>query len=163
MAKMIISAELDNFINELERFANDEPDIAKEVVNAGAQPVADRIRETLYKLQEEPFHRLSESEEFSAVPLRQKNDLLNSMGITPADVDKEGNTNVKIGFDGYGKLKTKKYPNGVPNALLARAIESGSSVRKKTPFVRPAVNKSRNAAIAEMDKVLNEKVKIYAL
>lgn len=163
MARMVINAALENYMKELERFGNDEPEIAKKVVNAGAQPVADEMRRRLYSLPEEPFRNLGNYDEFNAVPLRQKNDLLHSMGITPAKVSNEGNTNVKVGFDGYGSFPTSKYPRGLPNALLARAIESGSSVRKKTPFVRPAVDKSREAAIDEMDKAINEAIKIYAL
>ena len=85
------------------------------------------------------------------------------MGIAPAGVNGEGNTNTKVGFAGYGTFPTKKYPKGVPNALLARSVESGSSVRKKAPFVRKAVNKSRDKAISEMEKKINESIKIYAL
>ena len=46
----------------------------------------------------------------------------------------------------------------IPNALLARAAESGSSVREKTPFVRPAVNATRKEAEAEMDRVVRQEL-----
>ena len=80
------------------------------------------------------------------------------MGITPTGIDFDGNTNIKIGFDGYGKMPTKKYPKGVPNQLLARAVESGSSVRQKTPFIRRGEGKSKKLAEAEMQKKLDEKI-----
>ena len=70
-----------------------------------------------------------------------------------------GYINTKIGFDGYNATKTKKYPNGQPNALIARSIESGTSKHQKTPFVRPAISKAKAKAEAAMaasvDKDIN--------
>lgn len=137
-----------------------DPELAKDVVMAGAQPVADEIRKSIEALPEDKFRYLKKNEVFTGVPKQQKQDLLDSLGIAPPDVDYDGNTNTKIGFDGYGKLPTKKYPKGVPNQLLARAVESGSSVRKKTPFIRKAVNKAKKLAEAEMQKKLDEKIEI---
>jgi len=150
-------------MKELLRFEKDEPEIAKKVVRAGAQPVADEIRNKLNQLPSDTFRHLNKDEEFKGLPEIQWKDLSESLGIAPADVDNDGNTNTKVGFKGYGSHPTKKYPKGVPNALLARAVESGSSVRKKTPFVRPAVNKTRTAAVTEMEKAIQKEVKIYAI
>lgn len=163
MAKMQINASLDNYIKELMRFANDEPEIAKKVVNVGAQPVADEIRSQLNNLPKDTFRHLKEDELFEGLPEKQWKDLSESLGISPCSVDQDGNTNVKVGFKGYGSFPTKKYPKGVPNALLARAVESGSSVRKKTPFVRPGTNKSRSKSINEMQKAVETELKNYAL
>lgn len=157
MARMEIRG-FDELELQLSKLA--DPDISKEVVQAGAQPIADQIRKNLEGLPEDKFRYLNKGEVFVGVPKQQKKDLLNSLGITPPDIDFDGNTNIKIGFDGYGKIPTKKYPKGVPNALLARAIESGSSVRKKTPFIRKAVNKAKKLAEAEMQKKLDEKIEI---
>lgn len=157
MARMEIRG-FDELELQLSKLA--DPEISKEVVKAGAQPIADQIRKNLEGLPEDKFRYLNKGEVFVGVPKQQKKDLLNSLGITPPDIDFDGNTNIKIGFDGYGKLPTKKYPKGVPNQLLARAVESGSSVRKKTPFVRKAVNKAKKLAEAEMQKKLDEKIEI---
>ncbi len=157
MARMEIRG-FDELELQLSKLA--DPEISKEVVQAGAQPIADQIRKNLEGLPEDKFRYLNKGEVFTGVPKQQKQDLLDSLGITPPDIDFDGNTNIKIGFDGYGKIPTKKYPKGVPNQLLARAVESGSSVRKKTPFIRKAVNKSKKLAEAEMQKKLNEHIEI---
>ena len=157
MARMEIRG-FDELELQLSKLA--DPEISKEVVQAGAQPIADQIRKNLEGLPEDKFRYLNKGEVFVGVPKQQKQDLLDSLGITPPDIDFNGNTNTKIGFDGYGKIPTKKYPKGVPNQLLARAVESGSSVRKKTPFIRKAVNKSKKLAEAEMQKKLDEKIEI---
>lgn len=84
----------------------------------------------------------------------QKQGLLNSLGIAKASTD-NGFRNVKIGFDGYNKLKTTKYPQGQPNAMVARTFEAGNSFTKKQPFVGPAVRSSRAAAEEKMKQVID--------
>ena len=75
-----------------------------------------------------------------------------SLGITPIQSDKDGFINAKVGFDGYdGK--------GVPNQLKARVMESGSSAVRKRPFVRPAVNATKKAAVEAMQQVIDEETK----
>lgn len=129
----------------------------EDAVKAGAKPVADEIRNRLEKLPEDEYRRLEDGEIFTGLPEGQKRDLEESFGLTPVDRDRRGFVHTKAGFDGYGSFPTKSYPKGVPNQLLARAVESGSSVRQKTPFVRPAVNATRKEAEAEMDRVVREK------
>lgn len=163
LAKLIINPALEAYIQELSKFERDMPEIAEKVVMAGAQPVADEIRDQLNNLPEDTFRRLNKDEEFKGLPDVQWKDLSESLGIAPVDVDHNGNTNTKIGFKGYGKHPTRKYPRGLPNALLARAVESGSSIRKKTPFVRPGVRKSKKKAIEDMEETLIKEIKIYAL
>lgn len=137
-------------------FTAEQGKLLEDAVKAGAKPVADEIRRRLDALPEAPFERLSEGEKFSYMPKGQKIDLQESFGLTPVDRDRRGFVHVKAGFDGYGSFPTKDYPRGLPNDLVARAAESGSSVRQKTPFVRPAVNATRKEAEAEMDKTIRQ-------
>lgn len=162
MAKMMIKGPED-YMSRLSKLGSDSVKICEKAVKAGANPVANEIRSGLENLQESKFRKLSEDEKFVDIPSGQKKDLLNALGITPVGKDHSGVINVKIGFDGYGSYPTKKYKNGVPNALLARAIESGSSTRQKTPFLRKAVNKSKQKAIEEMNTSIESDMKIYAL
>lgn len=141
MAKMKIKSP-DEYALKLSKFGKDSPEIAKKVVMAGAAPIADAIRANLEK-------NLAGSKYSTGA-------LLGSFGIAPPGVDRDGNTTTKIGFDGYDR-------NGTPNALKARAMESGTSTQPKKPFVRPAVNAAKGRAIEEMGKKLGEEMKIYAL
>ena len=142
-------------LRELEHTAA-QGTVLEEAVKAGAKPVADEIRRRLEALPTDKFRFLPEGEKFDGLPQRQKNDLADSFGLTPVDRDRRGFVHTKAGFDGYGTAPTKAYPKGIPNQLLARAVESGSSVREKTPFVRPAVNATRKEAEAEMDKSIRQ-------
>ena len=84
-----------------------------------------------------------------------KEELRDSFGIAPMQ-EGDGGVNVVMGFKGYSKVKTRKYPNGLPIQMIARSIESGSSVRQKRPFFRPAVNAAKSAALAAMDKAMRD-------
>lgn len=141
MAKMTIKG-LDEYSKVLDKLGKDAPEIAKKVVYSGADVVADEVRREL-------THALGDSEYSTG-------DLLGSLGIAPIDSDNRGNTNTKIGFDGYDR-------KGVPNALKARAMESGTSSQPKKPFMRRAVNRAKQRAIDEMGKRLDVELSIYAL
>lgn len=131
----------------------------EKAVHAGAKVVADKIRDNLEALPEEDFRFLQDGEIFHGIPAGQKQDLLDSFGLAPIKRDKTGFVGTKAGFDGYGSYPTNEYPHGVPNQLVAAATESGSSVRQKLPFVRPAVNATRSEAITAMEKVVDNELK----
>lgn len=135
---------------------------AKKAVYAAAGIVADRVRKNIEALPEDTFRKLNDGEQFSGVPKTHKIALLNNLGITPIDELDGDFINARVGFDGYLDGATKKYPNGLPAPLLANAIESGSSVRKKTPFMRPAVNATKKQALQKMAEVFDVEVKKIA-
>lgn len=138
-------------------FAKEET--LEKAVYAGAAIVTDAIRGNLEALPEESFRFLQPGEIFHGLPEGQKKDLVDSFGLTPIERDRNGFIHTKPGFDGYGSFPTETYPKGVPNQLIARAVESGSSVREKTPFVRPAINAKRKEAIETMEEVIDEEIK----
>jgi len=158
MARMTFKAG-EEFALQLSHFGTRSDAIAKKAIYEGASIIADKIKDNLEALPEEAFRKLTDGDIFSSVPESQKEDLASAFGVTPIKQDKEGNWCAKIGFDGYGRFPTKKYPQGLPNQLLGRAIESGSSVRRKVPFVRPAVIATKRAVINRMDQVIKEQIR----
>lgn len=160
MAKITFSATGD-YALALERYqsAADGGKMLERAVASGAAIVADQIRSNLQALPEEKSRRLQPGETFHGLPKNQKQDLADSFGLTPIGRDKNGFLHTKAGFDGYGSHPTKQYPQGVPNQLLARAVESGSSAREKTPFVRPAVTKTKKAAVEAMQAEIDKEIK----
>lgn len=75
-------------------------------------------------------------------------DLRDSMALVRFE-NENGYVYTKVVFDGYDS-------KGVPNALKANVLESGSSTRRKHPFIRPAVNRIKAAATAEIERQLND-------
>lgn len=149
----------DTFQTALERLGKEADGICKMAVYEGAAVVADAIQQGIEGLPTDKFRYLRGGDAFAGVTAEQKQDLKASLGVAPMQADGNGGWNTKIGFDGYGHGKTRHYPNGLPNALLARAVESGSSVRVKTPFVRSAVNRSRAKAKKAMTAKFEEEMK----
>ena len=92
-----------------------------------------------------------------ALSVTQKQGLIASLGLSTMR-DAGGYINTKLGFDGYNAVKTRKYPGGQPNALIARAAESGSVALIKTPFIRPGVRAAKKAAEKAMEKTLDKEI-----
>lgn len=156
MAKMTIKG-MDEYSLKLSKLGKASVEISKKVVMAGANPVANEIRKNLEANIRDPSPVGKNSNRMVKKNYgKSTGDLLNALGVAPPGVDRLGNTNTKIGFEGYDR-------KGVPNALKARAMESGTSRLKKRPFIRPAVNKTKKKAIEEMGKTLEEEIKIYSL
>ena len=141
--------------------------VTDEAIGAGvyamAEVVADKVRDNIRALpaaqKGKTSYRVSEHWVMSRLSEEQKRGLLDGFGVTRMQ-DDSGYKNVKLGFDGYNSIKTKKYPQGQPNVLIARVTESGSSYRQKTPFMRTAVNASRKEALEKgreaVDRVLGD-------
>lgn len=77
-------------------------------------------------------------------------DLRDSIALTKYRTE-NGFTYTKVIFDGYDR-------NGVPNALKANAIESGTSRIPKKPFIRPAVQRVKRVAEKSIETALNKKL-----
>ena len=145
----------------LQRIGANTKEICGAGVYAMAEIVTDKIRENLDALptvdEAEAVAAYREKRKTSLTSA-QKKGLQEGLGISKIEND-NGYWNVKIGFDGYNKVKTPKYPNGQPNVMIARATESGSSVREKMPFVRTAVTAATKPAIQAGQAAIDEEIK----
>ena len=88
----------------------------------------------------------------------QKEDLLHSLGITSMKDDGHGFLHVKVGFDGYNRVVTKKWPQGQPNQMVARAAASGTTWLQKSAFMKRSVARSRKKALAAMAKQVQKSI-----
>lgn len=160
MAKFSVGKGLDNYIAYLLKINLASEDMVGEAVYAMAKVVADKVRANIEALPavsnaaniatyKQGMSRLSEPE---------KQGLLDGFGVSSIQ-NNDGYVNVKLGFDGYNSVKTKKYPNGQPNALIARVTNSGSSYRQKTRFVDKAVSSTRKQAEEAGQAKIDEKIK----
>ena len=134
MAKFIAKAAEEYVIRLSRLAAADQREIAGKAIYKAADIVADEVRARLNGVIKGP----------------STGALAASLGIAKMQEDADG-YNVKIGFDGYDA-------KGVPNLLKARVMESGSSKQKKRPFMRPAVNATRGAAVEKMGEIIDEEI-----
>lgn len=133
------------------------PKILGRVTYEGAGIIADEIRKGIEGLPIVDGFGTAENPLPGGVTKTQKAGLLDGFGISGLQ-DDNGFINVKLGFDDYNGTRTKTYPQGQPNALVARGVESGTSWKKKHPFVRPAVTRARKKAEEKMAEVLGYEI-----
>lgn len=160
MAKWIVGKGLDSYISYLQKIDAVTDEAIGEAVYEMAKVVADSVRASIQALPtvSNEANIATYKKGYSRLSDEEKQGLLDGFGVSPMQ-DDGGYINVKLGFDGYNSVKTKKYPKGQPNALIARVTESGSSYRKKTPFIRPAVNAARKPAEKAGQAKIDEKIK----
>lgn len=151
--RLQVGKGMDEYLQKLGNLELRAPESIGKAVYKGADIVADAVKANINNMPvEDQF-----SEHITGIKSIQKIGLIKSFGIAKMR-DDNGYYNVKLGFDGYNALKTKKYPQGQPNAMIARTFESGNSFTKKIPFVAPAVRATREAAEAKMAQVIDTEV-----
>lgn len=156
MAKITFPG-LNDYELMISRLSKGVDDIAGKAIYAGAGIVADAIKENIKDLPIVRGYGTEKDPLPGGVTAPQKAGLIEGLGISPMQSD-AGYLNVKIGFDGYNATKTEKYPQGQPNQLVARGVESGTSWKKKSPFIRPAINASKQRAEDEMARILDQEI-----
>lgn len=151
--RLQVGKGMDEYLQKLGNLELRAPESIGKAVYKGADIVADAVKANINSMPvEDQF-----SEHITGIKSIQKIGLIKSFGIAKMR-DDNGYYNVKLGFDGYNALKTKKYPQGQPNAMIARTFESGNSFTKKIPFVAPAVRATREAAEQKMAQVIDTEI-----
>lgn len=145
---------IDAYIKQLNKLqVATKDDVIGKTVYAGAAVVANSVRSAIQSL---PEGKEGDAGLGTVTPA-QKRGLLEGFGISRMR-DDDGFVNVKLGFAGYNATRTDKYPQGQPNTLIARAVNSGNSFRKKTKFVDKAVRASKKDAEAAMDAACSREI-----
>ena len=151
--RLQVGKGMDEYLQKLGNLELRAPESIGKAVYKGADIVADAVKANINNMPVEDQY----SERITGIKSIQKIGLIKSFGIAKMR-DDNGYYNVKLGFDGYNALKTKKYPQGQPNAMIARTFESGNSFTKKIPFVAPAVRATREAAEQKMAQVIDTEI-----
>ena len=142
---------IDEYLSQLEKIkANTGPAIGKAIYE-GAGLVAKEVAAEIQKL---PVNNQYQKDGITSV---QKKGLIEGFGISHAQT--EGfYRHVKLGFDGYNDQYTDNYPQGQPNSMIARSINSGTSFRKKNPFVDRATRRSKKACEVRMTEIFEREI-----
>lgn len=150
---------LDEYVAQLQKLYGDIDGTIKMAVYDGAAVVADAVRKEIEAL---PVTRETSTglslDPAEGISQTQKEGLLKGLGITNMQNDR-GVINVKIGMEGYNGAKTRKYPNGQPNAMIARSIISGTSQNwYKNNFQARAARAAKKAAEDAMRARVEENI-----
>lgn len=150
MAKWEIGGGIKNYINELERIERLTPDMIGSAIYEGARIVTDACRKEIERLPK------------SDVTAVEREGLLNGLGIASMQRTLTS-SNVKVGEDGYNNAPaTGKYIHGKANAMIARAIISGTSFHpRKNDFMMRAAKSVHSQAEKAMKDEFDNQLKKY--
>jgi hypothetical protein len=127
-----------------------------EAIYEGAAIVADEVKKGIESIPIDDRYAVGGTMLYG-ITQEQKQGLLDGFGIASMQ-NENGYLHVKLGFNGYNSMRTKNFPNGQPNSMIARSVNSGSSFRQRIPFVDNAVNSAKSRAEEKMKQKLDEAI-----
>jgi HK97 gp10 family phage protein len=131
----------EDFLLKVSTLAEKTDEIIPKVLEAGGEVVKAKVKANLQ----------ATIGSDTRLPSRSTGELIDALGVTPAGVDRDGNYNVKVGFDEPRK-------DGESNAKIANILEYGKSGQPAKPFLKSAKTASRNACIEAMKRKLDEEI-----
>jgi len=131
----------DDFLLKVSKLGDKTDEIIPKVLEAGGEVVKARVKANLQAV-------IGTN---TKEPSRSTGELVEALGVTPAGVDRNGDYNVKVGFD-------EPRRDGESNAKIANIIEYGKSGQPPKPFLKPARTSSRKACIERMKRKLDEEI-----
>ena len=140
MAKVNIKLP-DEFLKKLSSLGERTDEVAKKASTEGGEIILARTRANLIGV----IGKNTKTES------RSTGQLVSSLGLSPVMVDRNGNYNIKIGFDEYRD-------DGSSNAGVANIIEYGKHGQPAKPFLAPAKRQVGNQALERMKQVIEEEM-----
>ena len=140
MAKVNIKLP-DEFLKKLSSLGSRTDEVAKRALQEGGEIILARTRANLIGV----IGKNTKTES------RSTGQLVSSLGLSPVMVDRNGNYNIKIGFDEYRA-------DGSSNAGVANIIEYGKHGQPAKPFLAPAKKQVGNQALERMKQVIEEEM-----
>ena len=130
-----------DFMSKISKLRGNTDEIYARVLEAGGEIVLSKVRSNLSASIGKNLKGKS----------RSSGELLSSLGLSTAKVDRKGNHNIKVGF-------SEPRSDQKSNAMLASVLEYGKSGQQAKPFMKPAKSQSRKAAIDAMKRKFEEEV-----
>lgn len=131
----------EDFLLKISKLGEKTDEIIPRVLEAGGQVVEAKVKSNLQSI----IGRDTQEES------RSTGELIKTLGVSPALMDKDGNFNVKVGF-------SEPRLDGKSNAMIAGVLEYGKSGQPPKPFLKPAKSASRKACIETMKQKLEKEV-----
>lgn len=131
----------EGFLLKVSTLAEKTDEIIPKVLEAGGEVVKAKVKSNLQTA-------IGNNTKISS---RSTGELIDALGVSPAGIDRNGNYDVKVGFD-------EPRSDGESNAKIANILEYGKSGQPAKPFLKPAKTASRNACIEAMKSKLDEEI-----
>lgn len=131
----------DEFLMKLSKLGDKTDEIVSKTLKAGGEVVLDKVKANLKGV-------IGNQTKLES---RSTGELVSSLGLSPTKLDKNGNFNVKIGFN-------EPRSDGDSNAKIANILEYGKSGQPPRPFLKSAKSASRKACIETMKLELDKEI-----
>jgi hypothetical protein len=132
----------DEFLLKISRLGSKTDEIIPQVLEAGGEVALKKVRSNLRSV-------IGKDTKFKS---RSTGELVRSLGLTKARMDRKGNWDLKIGF------AEPRRGSGESNAKIANIIENGRHNQPAKPFLKPAQSASKKVALAAMESKLTEEI-----
>jgi hypothetical protein len=149
---------LDEYTAQLESLSNQSDEYIGKAVFEGAKVVADAVKQSIGEIPVDNTVYKKDGESRTGLKSVQIEGLRDSFGISTLQEGNNDYQNVKIGFSGYNKIKSKRWQNGQPNAMVARSINSGTSFMRKYAFMDNATRSKKTDCEDAMKNSLEESI-----
>lgn len=152
---------LDYLERQLTLLSKEATTVAARAVYAGAGVAADALRGAVEGLQRVPDVAAMGAWRKgvpSMLSVSQKNGLREGLGIAPFKF-LSSSVNTKVGFSGYNSVRTKRWPNGQPNQVIAAVVNHGNSnTMIRQPFITVTAESEASNIRVAMIQAATEKI-----
>jgi len=159
MAKIELQG-FDEYLRKVQKLADKSEPLCKKTVYSGAGILADKMRDAVDSLPTisdgEALSSFKSGKVMSRISYKQKKGLQESLGISTIRKERSGMVQTAVGFTGYNEVKTKHFPNGQPNAEVARSLEKGTSYLKRNRFVENTIKANKSEIIDAMSEAADD-------
>ncbi len=131
----------EDFLLKISKLGDKTDEIIPKVLEAGGKVVEEKVKSNLQSIIGTNIKDES----------RSTGELVSALGVSPALIDKNGNSNVKVGF-------SEPRSDGKSNSMIASVLEYGKSGQPPKPFLKPAKSASRKACINAMIETFDKEV-----
>jgi HK97 gp10 family phage protein len=126
----------EDLLKKLSRVGDNMDKIAESALTAGGDVVLRKTKSNLESMVKGP----------------STGQLVNALGLSPVLLDRNGNYNIKVGFDEYRS-------DGSANAMVANIIEYGKHGQPAKPFLKNAKSSSKKECEETMARKIEEEIK----
>lgn len=126
----------EDLLKKLSRVGDNMDKIAESALAAGGDVVLRKTKSNLESMVKGP----------------STGQLVSALGLSPVLLDRNGNYNIKVGFDEYRS-------DGSANAMVANIIEYGKHGQPAKPFLKNAKSSSKKECEETMARKIEEEIK----
>jgi len=132
----------DDFLQKISQLSEKTDEIIPLVLEAGGEVALGKLRDNLNAVVGKD----------TKYPSQSTGELSETLGISHARMDKDGNFNVKVGF-------SEPRSNGDSNAKIANILEYGKHGQPPKPFLKLTKTQSKKPVVEVMKATLEEEIK----